>query len=148
MKKYVKYFFVFVCIIFLSVSIKWYFTPVPLYDIISKQIEIAAIKNINVNIYTSVHLIKPYEINERTTIDDLTNVFNNVKVRRTIFPPDTFKPLLYDTYYIVLSNKEKAVGVNFLDKNYLTLNKYTYKIVNKPELKQFYDIAITSEIRK
>jgi hypothetical protein len=127
---------------------KWYYTPVSLKDIVSKQIEITTISNTSVNIYTSAHLIKTYDIEEKTSIDDLSDIFSNVKVRRTFFPPNTFEPLLYDTYYLMVSNSEKAVSIKFVDKNYLTIDKYTYKIVNKPDLKQINDITITSGIKK
>lgn len=143
MKKYIKYICICICIVSLSVGIGWYFSPIPLSTIVSKHIDISTIKTANVNVYSSVHLQKTYEFKEKEIIDNLTKAIGTIKVRRTLLSINTFtsKPLLYNTYLMVLSSEHKAIIVNIASKDYVIVNSRIYKIVNKPNLKQIYDIV-------
>jgi len=127
------------------VGIGWYFSPIPLNTIVSKHIKISSIKTANVNIYSSVHLQKNYEFNEKEIIDNLTKVIEPIKVRRTLLSINTFtsKPLLYNTYILVLSSDQNAVIVDIASEDYVRVNSRIYKIVNEPKLKQIYDIVTT-----
>lgn len=142
MKKYIKYICVCICIVSLSVGIGWYFSPIPLNAIVSKHIQISTINTVNVNPYSTVHLQKTYEFKEKGIIDNLTKVTGTIKVRRTLLSINTFtsKPLLYNTYLMVLSSEHKAVSVDIASKDYVIVNSRIYKIVNKPNLKQISDI--------
>jgi hypothetical protein len=141
MKKYIIY--IFICIIFLLVSVSWYFSPILFNTIVSEQIQVSALENINVIVFSSVHLQKTYEFNEKDIIDNLIKIFDNIEVRRTLLSTKTFtfKPSMYNTYYLQLTSNSKSVSVDFMDKDYLIINNHIYKIVNKPNLKQISDIV-------
>lgn len=139
MKKHIIYFFI--CIIGLSAGIYWYFLPIPLNTIVSKQIQVSTLEKVDVVVFSSVHLQKSYEFNEKSIVDNLTNFFDNIEVKRTMLSPKTFKPSLYNTYYLQLISNNKSISVDFMDSNYLIVNNNIYKIVNEPNLKQIYNIV-------
>jgi len=129
------------CIIFLVTVIGWYFLPINLNTIVSKQIQPSTVEKANITVFSSAYLQKTYEVNDKAVVDKLTKIFNDIEVRRTVSPPDIFKPSLYNTYYIQLISKDKIVRVDIMDKDYITVNDRTYKIVNEPKLQEIYDIV-------
>lgn len=124
---------------------KWYFNSVSLNKLVSKEIQISTIKNAYVNPSYWYGSNTSYEIKQKPTIDNLMNILSKIKVRRSLFPPKGFSPSFHNTYYIIFNSDKKSVCINILDKDYLTVNRNTYKIVTKPDLKQIYDIVTTGK---
>lgn len=81
----------------------------------------------------SVHLQKSYEFNKKVIVENLTVIFDDVEVRRTLLSTKTFifKPSLYNTYYLQLTAGLKSASVDFMDKNYLIFDDHIYRIVNE-----------------
>ena len=128
-----------VFIICLSIGMGWYFSPMQLHYLVSKEIQIDKVEGIAINVFTS-HLQNTYEVNDKANIDKITIFFDDIKVRRVIAQPVTFKSPLSKTYYFILTSKNNAVPVYFMDKDYLVVMRHTYKIVNETDLKQIDDI--------
>ena len=135
---------IYICIftIFLIVSVVWYFSPISLNNIVSKQTEVSLLEEIDINVFLSTHLQKSYKISEKANTDNLIKVFESIKVRRMVASPEkfVFKPSFNNTYYLQLISNNKTVNVDFMDKDYIIVKNRIYKIVNEPNLKQIYDI--------
>lgn len=131
------------CIIILSVVVVCYLQPMQLNNLVSEQIKLEEVEEISVNVFSFIHTQQLYKVINKTDINNLTKVFNGVKVRRVIFPPTTFKPELDKTYYITLASKDKAIPVKFMSRDYIIVNEHTYKIINETNLKGINDIVDT-----
>ena len=131
--------FIFIGIIGLSIGLGWYLSPMQFNYVVSDFIEIEEVEDIDINVSTT-YLQKSYEVKDKEDIDKIINVFENVKVRRVISPPASFRPPLGKTYYFSLTSKNKAVPVYLVDKDYLILMRHTYKIVKDMDIKQIDDI--------
>ena len=129
------------CIIFLVTAIGWYFLPINLNTIVSKEVQSSTVEKASITVFSSAYVQETYEINDKVIIDNLIEIFDDVDARRTVSPPEVFKPSLYNTYYIHLVSRDKIVRVDFMDKNYLIVDNHTYKIVNEPNLMQIYDVV-------
>lgn len=137
MKKNTIYIIIF--IICLSIGTAWYFSPMQLHYLISKEVQIEEVEKIGINVLTP-YLLNTNEVNDKLNIDKITNIFEDVRVRRVISPPVTFKPPLGKTYCFELTSKNKVVSVYFMDKGYLIIMKHTYKIVKGPNIKQIDEL--------
>lgn len=143
MKKYIKYFSIIIFIMLLLSGAKWYFSSVSVDKLVSKEIETTTIQNVYVNPSYWYGSSTSYEIKKKPVIDNLLNILSKIKVRRSLFPPKGFTPSFHNTYYIIFDNNKKGVCINILNKDYLMVNRNTYKIITKPDLKQIYDIVIS-----
>lgn len=137
MKK--KSVYIMICIICVSIGIGWYLSPMPLDYLVSNEIQMEEVEEISINVLTS-HLQNIYKVNDKVNIDKITNILEDIKVRRVISPPVTFRPPLGKTYCFILTSKNKAVLFSIMDKDYLTVMTRVYKIVNQPNLKDINDI--------
>jgi hypothetical protein len=137
MKK--NWIYIIIIIICVSVGIGWYFSPMQLHYLISKEIQIAEVEEIRLDILTT-YLQNTYEMKDKPNIDEIINIFDNVKVRRVISPPVTYRPALGKTYFFILTSKNKAVPVYLEDKDYLSIMRHTYKIVNGPDIKKIDEL--------
>jgi hypothetical protein len=131
--------YIFIGIICFTIGIGWYFSPIQLHYLISKEIQIAEIQEIRLNTLTT-YLQNTYEMKDKPNIDEIINIFDNVKVRRVITPPITFRPPLGKTYRFIITSKNKAVPVYLEDKDYLSIMRHTYKIVKGPDIKQIDEL--------
>lgn len=131
--------YIFIGVICLSIGIGWYFSPIQFNYLVSDLIQIEEVEEIDVNVMTP-HLQKNFEVKDKADIDKVIDIFENVKIRRVIAPPITFRPPLGKTYYFSLTGKNKTVPVEFVDKDYLIIMRHTYKIVNDLDIKQIEDI--------
>ncbi|MCM1992237.1 hypothetical protein [Oceanirhabdus seepicola] len=129
----------FIIIISLTMWLIRYFYPCSLNDIILNHRVEEKVKRIDVTVL-SVHLSKTFNIDNKTTINNLINFLEDIKVRNVISAPNWYRPSMFERYYIQLINENKIIDINFMDKDYLRINHTTYKIVNSPDLKIIYDI--------
>ena len=130
----------FIIIILLTIWLSRYFYPRSLNDIILNQSVEDNVEKINASSFISVHLSKTFETDNKTTINNLINFLEDIKVRNVISHPNSYRPLMFETYYIQLINENEIIYINFMDKDYLRINHTTYKIVNSPDLNKIYYI--------
>lgn len=132
-------------IIAVLAAVGFYFAPMQLNNIVSEQLNLAEADNLCVRVYSSPHLEKVYEIKDKEKINTLGEVFKDVAVRRVVTLPDIFRPLMYETYYLILIKGNKALSIDFMDEDYLVINSHIYRIVDKPDLKIIYDTVVSSQ---
>jgi len=121
----------------------WYFSPISLNTIINNHIDIPSVERILIDTNRTVFSQEVHEISENSKVNDVISIINDITVRRQIRPTSsyTFKPKLYDTFYIMLITNNIVVSVDFMDKNYVIVGGRTYKINEEHDLKIIYDIV-------
>lgn len=137
-----KHFVIIISILLLS-FIMWYFSPISLNTIINNHIDIPSVERILIDTNRTVFSQEVHEISENSKVNDVISIINDITVRRQIRPTSsyTFKPKLYDTFYIMLITNNIVVSVDFMDKNYVIVGGRTYKINEEHDLKIIYDIV-------
>ncbi|MGN9164222.1 hypothetical protein ACTNDY_02895 [Tissierellaceae bacterium HCP3S3_D8] len=124
------------------VFIIWYFWRTSLNIIINKHVDISLVEQMDISIFSSNFSRRLYEINERTTIDNIITTISNIKARRTIQPILAYK-LRYrpcNTYHIMLLSEHNVVNIDVIGKDYLTIRGQAYKIADDLNLEKIYDI--------
>lgn len=97
-------------------------------------------------IFFSVAPGKELDVSNKKSIEELTSLVENIKVRKNIIAPQSYKPLLKETYKLTLYGKDNTYCyINILDSKYIQVNNTIYRMLGDPNLSKVYDIIILDQ---
>ena len=141
-KKYVKYGFIVLFIILFT----YYYKPFPISEITVPYTGDFTPDTVDVMVTFSPSLRKDFEMNNVNLVNELNLYLENLKIRRVMIPPNSYKLETIGSYFISLhSKKGKHLAITILNTDYISINGRIYKSYNKIDLKKIYKLVLMDQ---
>lgn len=142
-KRYLTYAILLLLIVFAV----YYFYPMSISEIAKPYTGVFTPYKIDAHVYFP-HLLstKEFEVNDEKLVYELFIFLENIKVRRIITNPTSYSPKLMNTYKLSIHSKEgKYLWLFIMNKNYIQINRETYKILGKVDLSRIYELVLLDQ---
>lgn len=141
-KKYGKYVFIVLSIILFTC----YYYPFSISKITVPYTGNFTPDTVDVMVNFSPSLRKDFEVNNANLAKELYLYLENLKIRRVMIPPNSYKLETIGSYFINLQSKEgKYLAITIFNTDYISINGRTYKSFNKIDLKKIYKIVLLDQ---
>ncbi|QZY57061.1 hypothetical protein [Crassaminicella profunda] len=141
-KRYLTYAVLLLLIVFTI----YYFYPMSISEITESYTGFFTPDEIKVSVHFSYLSRKDFKMNDEKLIDELFVLLESIKVRRVLVNPTCYSPKLMNTYWIMIHSMEgKYLWLYIKDKNYISINGETYKILGKVDLRRIYELVLLDQ---
>lgn len=135
-----------IIIILIAILAVFYFKPIRVSNLIQPFSSNNLPEKIETAIYFSPHSGKELDVTSEKSIEELLTLIENIKVRKNIIPPQSYKPQLKETYILFFYGEDKNNQyINILNSKYIQINNRQYEIIGMPDLSRIYDIIILDQ---
>lgn len=141
MKKKIIFPLAILLLLFMIVS---YYRPLQVADLISYHDDVLP-EIIDAQIFFSAHSQKDFAVKKENSIRELLDLLGKIRVRKTIFPPPSYRPKMKSTYNLQFTINKEKLNINILSSDYLDINGKLYQITGSPNLSGIYDIIILDQ---
>lgn len=137
-----------VIITILIIILAIFFRPIG----ISKLIQPFSSKNlpweIESAIFFSSYSEKKLDVTNEEYKEELITLIENIKVRRNIITPQSYRPQLKETYRLSFYGEHNEYQyISIWNSKYMQINHRHYKIIGTPNLSRVYDITILDQAK-
>ena len=137
----------YIIIIFLLITISSYFRPIQLNVLIEPYNKEILPNKIHCDIFFSTASGKELEVTGQESIDQIVTLLNDIKVRRLLNEPISWRPKFKSTYsFSFLSANNEKQTIQILSSQYIRINNTTmYKIIGKPDISKLYELILLDQ---
>lgn len=134
-----------IIILLIIMLIMFYFRPVDINNLIQPFSSKNSPRKIETAIFFSTQSEKELDVTNEESIREMITLIENMRIKRNLITPQTYSPLLKETYRLVLYGEDSRIYINILNSKYIQINHKMYKIIGTPNLSRIYDIIILAQ---
>ena len=135
-----------ILLIFLLIAAAGYFKPIQIGDLINSYTDGVLPDRIICHVYISGLSYKELEVTGGDSIKQMVALLENMKVKRLLNAPDSWRPESKNTYRLYFRNGSNEIQtINILNGRYIDINNNIYKITGKPDISKLYEIIILDQ---